>query len=222
MYNIPYFKTDDREELLQFVFEHPLAFLSGSFSNGKPVATQIPMLLEDRGGSLYLSGHIMRNTDHHKAFHENQQVLAVFTGPNAYVSASWYSNPHMGSTWNYMSVHMRGTLQFLDRDGLISIMKRTTLRFENGDENSPTIFDNLSENYHAKMLPAIEAIEVKVDSFEHVFKLSQNRDEASYINIIEKLENKGGENALVALEMKKRRNKLFPPGAQWDESRFDS
>lgn len=222
MYNIPYFKTDDCEELFQFVFEHPLAILSGSFSSGKPIATQIPLLLEERDGSLYLSGHIMRNTDHHKAFLENQQVLAVFTGPNAYVSASWYSNPHMGSTWNYMSVHMRGTLQFLDRDGLISIMKKTTLRFENGDKNSPTIYDNLSENYHAKMLPAIEAIEIKVDSFEHVFKLSQNRDEASYLNIIEKLENKGGENALVAQEMRKRKDRLFPPGAEWDGSRFIS
>jgi transcriptional regulator len=66
------------------------------------------MLVEERDGKLILHGHIMRKTDHHKAFHENPQALVVFTGPSSYVSATWYTNPHMGSTWNYMSVHLRG------------------------------------------------------------------------------------------------------------------
>jgi transcriptional regulator len=72
----------------------------------------------------------MRKTDHHKAFHENPQALVVFTGPSSYVSATWYTNPHMGSTWNYMSVHLRGIFigvgeqEFENR-----FVKQTHLRF---------------------------------------------------------------------------------------------
>jgi len=91
MYYLSYFKEEDKHILLQFLHDYPFAFLTGSTSTGKQVATQIPILIVEREGEWYLQGHIMRNTDHHKAFNENPQVLAVFTGPHAYVSASWYS-----------------------------------------------------------------------------------------------------------------------------------
>jgi transcriptional regulator len=104
MYHFSYFKENDKKELLRLVEEYPFAFLTGSFKSGQQVATQIPILFEERNGELFIQGHIMRNTDHHKAFIENPNALAVFTGPDCYVSASWYSTPQIGSTWNYMSV----------------------------------------------------------------------------------------------------------------------
>jgi transcriptional regulator len=72
------------------------------------------------------------------------------------------------------------------------------------------------------MLPAIAGFEIKADKIDNVFKLSQNRDEKSYLNIISKLEEQGGEGALIAGEMKKRKMELFPPGVEWDGSKFDS
>jgi transcriptional regulator len=72
------------------------------------------------------------------------------------------------------------------------------------------------------MMPAIVGFEVKADNMENVFKLSQNRDEKSYLNIISKLEEQGGQSALIALEMKKRQSELFPAGVEWDASKFDS
>ncbi|MEZ4874884.1 MAG: FMN-binding negative transcriptional regulator [Flavobacteriaceae bacterium] len=137
MYALPYFKDHNPQAVFPFIKEHPFAFLTGSFSNGKPVATQVPMLLEEREGQWYLQGHIMRNTDHHKAFVENNQVLAVFHGPHTYVSATWYTQPHMGSTWNYMSVHAAGTLQFIPKESLITLMKKLTLHFEGNNPTSP-------------------------------------------------------------------------------------
>jgi transcriptional regulator len=221
MYNIPYFKEKDRKILLEFMDEYPFAFLTGSNTGGKPVATQIPFLTEERNGEIYIQGHIMRNTEHHKAFAENPKALAVFTGPNAYVSASWYSNPQIGSTWNYMSVHIAGEIRFMSDDELVSFMKKLTLKFEGGNTRSQTIFDNLPDGYLSKMMPAITGIEIKAATIENVFKLSQNRDEASYLNIIEKLEERGGSGILVAAEMKKRKASLFPPGADWDSAKFD-
>lgn len=220
MYNLPYFKDDDRQALLQFLHDYPFAFLTGSYASGRQVATQIPILTEVRDGNLYLQGHIMRNTDHHKAFVENPQVLTVFSGPHSYVSASWYTNPHIGSTWNYMSVQASGMISFRPEAELISLLKKLTLRFEKNNTASPTVYDNLPEEFLEKMLPAIVAFEIKVVELEHVFKLSQNRDERSYRNIIERLEEQGGDSLLVANEMKKRMEKLFPPGVEWDAGKF--
>jgi transcriptional regulator len=72
------------------------------------------------------------------------------------------------------------------------------------------------------MMPAIVGFEIKAEKIENVFKLSQNRDEKSYLNIISKLEAKGGNSVVIAAEMKKRKAALFPEGVEWDGSKFDS
>jgi len=221
MYNFSYFKEQDKQTILQFLEEHPFAFLTGSRLSGEQVATQVPVLYEERDGELYLQGHIMRNTDHHKAFVENPKALLVFTGPSAYVSASWYSNPQTGSTWNYMSVHVSGQMNFMSPEELIAFMKKLTLKYEKGNIESATIYDNLPESFLSKMMPAIAGFEIRGEKIDNVFKLSQNRDEKSFSNIISQLEAVGGESALVAGEMKKRKGELFPAGATWDATKFE-
>jgi transcriptional regulator len=222
MYNFSYFKEKDKQTILDFIEENPFAFITGSFLSGEQVASQIPVLLEERNGELFLQGHIMRNTDHHKAFVENPNALLVFTGPSCYVSASWYSNPQIGSTWNYMSVHVGGQVNFMTNDELKAFMRKLTLKFEKGNTQSLTFYDNLPDQFLDKMMPAIVGFEIKADKIENVFKLSQNRDEKSYNNIISILDEQGGNSALIALEMKKRKAALFPAGVEWDASKFDS
>ncbi len=222
MYHFSYFKEKDKQTILDFLEQNPFAFLTGSYLNGKQVATQIPILLEERNGELFLQGHIMRNTDHHKALLENPNALLVFTGPSCYVSASWYTNPQTGSTWNYMSVHIAGQVNFMTSDELIRFMQKLTLKFEKDNTQSLTIYDNLPDQFLSKMMPAIAGFEIKADKLENVFKLSQNRDEKSYLNIISKLEEQGGNSALIASEMRKRKDELFPAGVSWDGSKFDS
>jgi transcriptional regulator len=222
MYNFSYFKEKDKQAILDFIAENPFAFLTGSFLSGEQVATQIPVLPEERNGELFLQCHIMRNTDHHKALVENPNALLVFTGPSCYVSASWYSNPQIGSTWNYMSVHVGGQVTFMTDDQLIQFMRKLTLKFEQGNTQSLTFYDNLPAQFLNKMMPAIVGFEIKAVKLENVFKLSQNRDEKSYLNIISKLEEQGGSSALIAAEMKKRKAGLFPDGVVWDGSKFDS
>lgn len=209
MYNLPYYKEKDQQVILDFIHQHPFAFIAGCDENNKPVATQIPVFIEEKEGKLYMTGHMMRNTDHHKAFEKNPAVLCVFTGHHTYVSATWYSNPHQASTWNYMSVHAKGELRFLDEQGLIEVLKKTSLHFENGNKNSSTTFDNLTEEYTSRLIKAIVAFEVEVESIDHVFKLSQDRDEKSYQHIIEKLDVQDADGRTIAEEMKKRKENLF-------------
>lgn len=194
---------------MDFIFQHPFALIAGCDASGKPVATQIPVFIEEREGILFLTGHIMRNTDHHRAFENNPETLCIFTGSHTYVSATWYTDPHQASTWNYMSVHVKGRMRFLDEDGLIEVLKKTSLHFEGNNAQSPTVFENLPEDYRNKLMKAIVAFEVRVDAMENVFKLSQNRDRHSYRHIIAKLEADGGDGAVIAQEMKKREDGLF-------------
>jgi transcriptional regulator len=211
MYNLPYFKEKDQQVVLEFIRQHPFAFLAGCSEDGKPVATQIPVFIDERDGKLFLSGHMMRNTDHHKAFSHNSNVLAVFTGAHTYVSASWYEDKQQGSTWNYISVHAKGVLKFLDKQALLDVLKRTTNHFENNPYSGAN-FGDLPKEYIEHMVKAIVAFEVEVLQLDNVFKLSQNRDEKSYHTIMEKLEAQDAEGKYIAEEMKKRTSQLFKEG----------
>jgi len=209
MYDLPYFKEENQEVVLQFMREHPFVFLTGVDEESKPVATQVPVFIDEKAGKLFLTGHIMRNTDHHKAFEQNANVLAVFTSPHVYVSGTWYNDPHQASTWNYMSVHVKGNIRFGNGDDLVAILKRLTLHYENNNTASTTIFDNLPSEYTGRLMKAIVAFEVEITSIENVFKLSQNRDEKSFRNIMEKLNEQGTDARFIAEEMKKRQQQLF-------------
>lgn len=186
MYNLPYYKASSEEDVLAFMQAHPFALLCGCDQLGHPVATQVPMMFDRRDDHLVLRGHIMKQTDHHKAFLQNPQALAVFTGPHTYVSARWYSDPQQGSTWNYLSVHARGRVNFMDEPELRELLRATTAHFENNPD-SPASFHHLPEEYVDRMVKAIVGFELKVERIDHVFKLSQNRDAASFAHIVEQL-----------------------------------
>ncbi|HEU4469568.1 MAG TPA: FMN-binding negative transcriptional regulator [Flavisolibacter sp.] len=209
MYNLPYFKEKDEAAVLAFIQEHPFAFIAGCSEEGRPVATQIPVFIEERDGGLYLTGHMMRQTDHHKAFEKNREVLCVFTGHHSYVSATWYTNPHQASTWNYMSVHVKGRMSFLPEEALIDVLQKTSLHFEQNNSSSSTVYSNLPPEYRDRLLKAIVAFEVQVTAIDNVFKLSQNRDRESYGQIIARLEEQDAGARGVANEMKKRESGLF-------------
>lgn len=208
MYNLSYFKTEDRNEVLRYMYAHSFATLCGSDADGRPVATQVPLLIKEQDGKLTLEGHVMRNTDHHKAFAQNPNVLALFTGAHTYVSASWYSNPNQASTWNYQSVHVRGRLNFLEEEELRRILKETTEKYENHRE-SPASFHNLPPEYVNKLIKAIIGFRIEVEEIGNVFKLSQNRDEKSFDTIMEKLNAQDEDGRKIAEEMKRIKSNLF-------------
>jgi transcriptional regulator len=208
MYNFSYFKEKDITVVKQFMQQNPFAVLTGCDANNHPVATQVPLLLEEKNEKLFLYGHVQRKTDHHLAFEQNPNALALFTGPHTYVSASWYTNPQTASTWNYITVHAKGLLKFLDDNALLSILSKTTAHFENNTD-SPSLVEKMPEEYVTKMMKAIVAFEMEVTHLDNVFKLSQNREQQSYDNIIPHLQAQGGEAAAIAKEMEARSSQLF-------------
>jgi transcriptional regulator len=209
MYNLPYFKEQDPARIMAFMHEHPFVTLCGVDAAQRPVITQVPVLVTEQEGTIRIRGHIMKQTDHHLAFIHNNQVLAVFTSPNTYVSASWYTNKQQGSTWNYQSVHARGTLSFLPEADLVQLLDDLTRHFEN-DTDSPSLLQHIPDDYISRMVKAIVAFELKIESIEHVFKLSQNRDAESFDHIIYQLEQRDPGAQYIAAEMRKIRTGLYP------------
>ena len=206
MYNLPYYKEKDHQVLIEFMKQHSFAILIGS-SDNIPAATQIPILIEEREGKIFLKGHFMRNTDHHKAFEANANALCIFTGPHSYVSASLYTNQQTASTWNYMSVHVRGKIKFIGEDKLMEMLEELTAHFEG--EHSPSSYVHLPVEYVEKLSKAIIGFEIEAKEIDGVFKLSQNRDEKSYDNIVSHLKSSESDAKLGEI-MEQRRSIVFP------------
>jgi transcriptional regulator len=119
-----------------------------------------------------------------------------------------------------MSVHVKGTIRFLDDAALEEVLRKTTLHFENQNQQSTTIFDNLPSELRQKLMKAIVAFEIEVKEMDNVFKLSQDRDPKSYENIKAKLREQGKDGEVIAAEMDKRTKEVFPDGKEWDGSKF--
>ncbi len=182
MYDISYFKAKDHQEVIDFMQANPFVTICGVDVNGLPVATQVPVLIKIINDQLVISGHVMRKQDHTIAFEMNKNVLVLFTGPSAFVSGSWYTDKTMGSTWNYQSVHAKGKLEIKDSAHLLSLLTALTAHFEE-DPNASSQVKNLSAAYMEQNMKAIYSFDIVVENLQHVFKLSQNRDDVSHENI---------------------------------------
>jgi transcriptional regulator len=204
MYSLPYFTEPDPEKVFAFMQENPFVLLIGSGADF-PVATQVPVEIDQReDGSIRFIGHMMKGTDHHKAFLNNSNVLVVFTGPHCYISASWYNTPNIASTWNYISVHAKGKISFTDEQGTLEVIKSVTRKYEAASDN-PSLVEAMPADYVTRNLKAISGFEIHVQEIQNVFKLSQNRDEESQRQIINKLKERGDHHSLsIAAEMEKR------------------
>jgi transcriptional regulator len=204
MYKFPYYTEQDTETVVAFMKENAFALITGP-GEKYPVATQIPLHIKVVEGKIFLEGHMMRKTDHHLAFEKNSNVLVLFTGSHCFVSANWYTDPSMGSTWNYMTVHAKGKINFVDEAATVQMVKSLSDRYVG--TQSAASFDSLSSDYINHMVKGIVGFSIEVENIDNVFKLSQNRDINSQKNIIEQLKKRGDENsAKIAKEMERRLN----------------
>lgn len=204
MYKLPYFTEENQEKVIAIMKAYPFAVITG-FGENYPVATHIPLDIEvSNDRKIFLKGHLMKNTDHHKAFLKNNNVMAIFNGPHCYVSASWYNdNPPTGSTWNYITVHAKGKISFTDEANTYQTVKNITTKYEG--TNSKASFDKLPDEYVQQLVKAIVGFTIEVTALENVFKLSQNKNKESKNSIIKHLLERGNEQSKkIAEEIIKR------------------
>ncbi len=129
MYKFPYFTEPDEEKIFAFMQKNTFSLITGIYDNF-PVATHVPLEVKRQNDKIIFTGHIMKGTDHYKAFLENENVLVIFSGPHCYVSASWYVTKNVASTWNYMDVHAKGKIRFTDDEETKKIIEDITNKYE--------------------------------------------------------------------------------------------
>lgn len=179
MYVPEHFRERDPAAIEALITAHPLATLVTRDGDGDVAANHVPMLLDrSRGVHGTLVGHVARANP---AWQAEGAVLAVFTGPDAYISPSWYpSKAEHGKvvpTWNYTAVHAYGTLRATTDPGiLLGIVGALTRRHE-ADRTDPWAVEDAPHDYIESMLRAIVGIEIEIERVEAKCKLSQNRPE---------------------------------------------
>jgi transcriptional regulator len=194
----------DQARIFDFIKNNGFGLLI-SAENDVPFATHLPLILDfNEKNTPLLRGHVARANPHWQMWERVGDVLVIFNGAHSYISPSWYEHPS-AATWNYLAVHMYGKIQLVSDDKLLDSLKILTNKYEKTQEN-PLFFENLEDDYVKKILRGIVGFEIEIEKIEAKAKLSQNKNEKDYNNIIEQL-NKT-ENALageIAKEMMSRR-----------------
>ena len=202
MYIPEVYKNENQLDIQNFIHQNGFGILVNQ-TNGKLWATHIPLLLEEKDGKQILVGHVSIENLQAESFKTNDEVLVVFSGVHSYISSSWYDHENV-PTWNYLAVHVYGKLKIHSLEETIEALKRLVDKYEAKSEK-PVRVEDLSKK---TMLQArgIISFEIEITSIEAMKKLSQNRDDKNYQNIISKLEKSNDFQSIeVAKEMKKNR-----------------
>ena len=176
LYRPAAFASDDEAAIARLFDEHPFATLITPGPD-EPQVSHLPLLRRGEPaphGSLI--GHMARANPHWNHF-ESGASLAIFHGPHAYVSPSWYVQPAIQvPTWNYAVVHVRGRARIVtDRAATLATLQHMVARFEGG-RAAPWRLQLEGARLDA-MVGAIVAFEIEIERIDAKFKLSQNRDE---------------------------------------------
>lgn len=170
----PLFEVDALDELRQLLAENSLATLVV----GNPLlAAHVPILLEDSADGVLLSGHITKTDPVEQCLGGENEALAIFHGPRAYVSAGWYAEPGL-PTYNFSVVHLAGTTTMMDEDGLrehlIDLVRREETQKDPKSEVAWEM-DATARERLEKLLPLVSGFWIRVEKAQAKAKLGQNR-----------------------------------------------
>jgi transcriptional regulator len=191
MYIPAAFRESDTARLHEFMQHHGFALLTTHGPQGL-VASHLPLQLDTSNGPLgTLLGHFAKANEQARDF--GCEALAVFSGPHAYISPTWYESPNTVPTWNYVAVHASGILTPVeDRNALADILQTTVNKYE-ASRPVPWKFDPLTE-FHQKLLDGIVGFRIEITRLEGKWKLNQNHPLERRQRVIKALTEAGGEN----------------------------
>jgi transcriptional regulator len=172
---------------------------------GEPFASHLPLLLERTPAPHgRLLGHVARANPQWRTA-DGQRVLAVFAGPHAYVSPSWYGEPDVVPTWNYVAVHATGRFRAVDEPGAARALVERMVDFYERGREEPWQFSG-TPSYFQRMLRGIVAFEIDVERVEGKWKLSQNHPPARRATVIRGLRAQDDPDARAVADLMEQRD----------------
>jgi len=175
MYTPSVFAESDLAKLHDFIERNSFGVLVSQI-NGEPFASHLPFLLDRTSGSHgTLIGHMARaNPQWHQA--HGQAVIAIFSGPHAYVSPTWYEAENVVPTWNYVAVHAYGKVQVIEEPAALLQIVKDSVSFYEGTMQQPWTLNGPSD-FVERLLRQIVGFRIEITGIEGKWKLNQNQPE---------------------------------------------
>jgi transcriptional regulator len=203
VYVPPLFKEDRTDVLHAAIRRSGLATLVTLTTDGL-IASHVPMLLDpDPAPYGTLIGHVARPNPQGRGAVAGVQALAIFQGPDAYITPSWYAtkreNGKVVPTWNYVAIHAYGPVEFFDdRERLRAVVTRLTERFE-APRTEPWAVTDAPADFIDGMLRGIVGFALPITRLEGKWKMSQNRPAEDRAGVITGLEADGREDVVALI-----------------------
>lgn len=171
-----------------------------SVQNGLPLATHTPLMLAEEGGQAMLHGHIARANSQSDDIKHGSNVMAMFMENHTYISSSWYDHVNV-PTWNYIAVHVYGKFEIMTEEETLASLNALVAKYEK-NASKPFHISQMSDTDRKAHIRSLTAFKIVIDRIDASWKLSQNRDDKNYFEIIRRLKERGDEMSLkIALEM---------------------
>lgn len=191
MYVPKHFSVEDRETVLRFLRSEPFGVLVSN-EGGIPVATHVPFVVLQAEPQLVLGAHVARANPQWRAI-DRANVLAIFQGAHAHISAAWYERPEdTVPTWNYGAVHCSGRARLASAEQTHAILQQLVDEHEGA---AGWRMETAVPEYLARVQQAIVGIEIIVERIDAQFKYSQNRTAEDRTRVIEHLSASDSANA---------------------------
>jgi transcriptional regulator len=214
VYNPPAFREDDLAQLHAHIRATGFATLITIGPDG-PLVSHMPLLLDaDAAPHGALVGHLARANQQLSASDFTKPAVAIFMGPDAYVSPSWYPSKHehgrVVPTWNYRVVHVRGLIDlFEDANALRAHVSALSDRHE-GRFALPWQVSDAPEDFIQRQLKGIVGVRLQIAAIEGKAKLSQNRSEADRLGVVAGLTASQRSSDHEVADLMARRNAASP------------
>ncbi len=203
MYIPPLFKEDRIDVLHAAILGSGLATLVTLTADGL-IASHVPMLLDPEPTPYgTLLGHVARPNPQARGSVPGVQALAIFQGPDAYITPSWYAtkrnNGKVVPTWNYVTIHAYGPVEFFnDTERLRAIVTRLTEREERA-RTEPWAVTDAPADFIDGMLKGIVGFALPIARLEGKWKMSQNRPAQDRVGVVAGLEDAGREDVAALI-----------------------
>lgn len=193
------YRSEDYNLMKEIIRENAFALLISAAD--KIRATHSMMLLnEDDPENIYIETHISRANPQAKILKNGDDVLCDFLGAHAYISSSWYDHVNV-STWNYEAVQINGTVELMDSDDLYNHLEKLTSKYEKL-QKCPMMVKDMGKEFVEKEMKGAFGLKIIPTEIFIAQKLSQNRKETDFQNIIIQLENSDDDGKKIAEKMK--------------------
>lgn len=202
MHPNPAFRQSPAQDNIAFARDRAFGIVTVNGPDG-PLLAHVPFLLSDDGTSADL--HLVRSNPISRALATPQPAVIAVSGPDGYVSPDWYDTADQVPTWNYIAVHLRGTLALLPQDDMHDMLDRQSNAFESRLlPKQPWTLDKLPDDARLRLYRQIVPCRLTITAVDGTWKLNQNKTAAARLGAAQAMATSpvGQETAALAALMR--------------------